>query len=444
VVPDPAAEAWRVLEQDASGEYEAAYSAAGAAIHKRKERFLRARGPRGLAPIQDPSAYAVASSIDLDLDASGWPRHVSEDEALAVTAGAMRIEAKSKTHARLVTIEQTADLARIVEAEEGGLEAEPEVDAEGFAKARRRADEGLVDGASYRMLLGDFASGDVKLRNRTMARLAALFRLRPEEAARAADSILRGGLADETTKRLIGALGGAGTPEAQQALSSVLGAEGASSETRGDAAAALGLTKDPTDDSKQALAEAARSSDPALASTAALGLGNLSKRMIEQGSGDPSDAIALLIERLQGAADDAERILYLDALGNTGDARALAAIEPYLAHAEAKVRAAAVAALRFLAGVDDKLAAALQDGAASVRGAAAGALAYRAITPMLSLVTRVLQADPDVGVRLELVAALQLRKRQEPGLASLLVWAAEHDSAAEVRSAAKDAIGSSK
>lgn len=443
VASDPPADAWRTIEQDGSGEYEAAYRATGPAIHKVKERFVRARGPRGLAPIEDPSTYRVASSIDFELDGSGWPRTASDDETLTVAAGTMRVEARTTTRARLVAIEQTAELAALADAERPRLEPEPEVDAEGFAAAKRRADEGLVDGASYRALLADLASGDVKQRNRTMARLAALLRLRPEEAAQAGDAIRRGRLGDEATKRLIGSLGGAATEQAQRALASVLAAEDASPETRSDAAAALGTTRSPTDDSLRSLANAARSADPAVASTATLGLGNLIKHMNEQGSGDPSDALALLIRRLESARDDGERILCLDGLGNSGDARALPAIEPFLGDGNTDVRAAAVAALRFQASVDDQVVAALQDPAAPVRRAAAGALAYRAITPVLPLVTLVLQHDPDVDTRLELVTALRLRKRHEPRLVELLAWAAEHDPAVEVRNAARSATGSS-
>jgi hypothetical protein len=444
VRPDPGAASWRATEQDATGEYEAAYRASGGAIHKVKERFVRARGPRGLAPIGDPEAYRVTSSIDFDLDASGWPRAASEDETLAVKAGAVRIEASSRTRAHLAAIEQAPDLARIAAAEQAALEPEPEVDAAGFAAAKRRADEGLVGGASYAALLGDLAAGDARLRNRAMARMAALFRLQPEGAAGAAGAILRGELGTSAARRVIGALGGAGTPEAQQALASVLDAEGAAPEARTDAAAALGMARQPTEHGKRALVRAAVAADRDLASTATLGLGNLARRMSEQGSGDPSDVIAMLIRRLQGAAGDAERILCLDALGNSGDPRALPAIAPYLAAAEVRIRAAAVEALRFMAGADGEVAAALQDPGPSVRRAAAGALAYRAITPLLPLVTLVLQHDPDVGTRLELVTALVLRRRQEPGLAPLVAWAAEHDPAAEVRSAARRAAGPSR
>jgi hypothetical protein len=446
VVPDPAAAAWRTTEQDASGEYEAAYSAAGDAIHKIKERFVRVRGPRGLGPVKDPSMVQIASSNDFALDASGWPRLASEDEKLTVTAGAMRVEATSRTTARLTAVVRhpaPAELTRLAAAERNALEPDPEADAAGFATARRHADEGLVDGASYRALLGDLAASNVKLRNRTMARMAALFRLHPDDAALAAASVLRGDLGAEPTKRVIGALGGAGTQDAQRALSSILDADRASSEMRDDAAAALGMTRSPSDDSLRALARAARSSDPALASTATLGLGNIVKRMNEQGSGDPSDALALLIDRLQRATDDTERILCLDALGNTGDPRALPAIEPFLADPRTDVRAAAAGALRFIASVDDKIVTALQDSAALVRRAAAGALSYRAITPMLSAVTLVLQHDPDATTRLALVTALRLRKRQEPALGGLLSWAAEHDPAVEVRNAAKGAAAPS-
>jgi hypothetical protein len=270
--------------------------------------------------------------------------------------------------------------------------------------------------------------------------MAALFRIRPEEAARAADSILRGALGGEPAKRLIGALGGAGTAQAQQALASVLGAESAASEARGDAAASLGLTKHPTAGSKQALLAASSSSEREISSTATLGLGNLTRRMNEE-AGDTSDAIAALIRGLEGAADDAQRILYLDALGNSGDARALSAIEPYLAHAEVRVRAAAVEALRFMAGVEQKIIVALGDLAAAVRRAAASTLAYRAITPLRSIVSLMLQKDPDVSTRLELVNALKLRKRQEPDLVELLAWSAANDPSADVKSSAKGAIG---
>ena len=74
-----------------------------------------------------------------------------------------------------------------------------------------------------------------------------------------------------------------------------------------------------------------------------------------------------------------------------------------------------------------------------MRCAAAGALSYQAITPMLSVVTVVLEHDPDLGTRLALVSAMRLRKRQEPSLAALLAWAAEHDPAPEVRRAATSA-----
>jgi hypothetical protein len=50
-----------------------------------------------------------------------------------------------------------------------------------------------------------------------------------------------------------------------------------------------------------------------------------------------------------------------------------------------------------------------------------------------------LEHDPDISTRLELVSALRLRKRQEPSLVALLTWAAEHDPAPEVRRAAKGA-----
>lgn len=108
----------------------------------------------------------------------------------------------------------------------------------------------------------------------------------------------------------MGALGSAGTPQAQQALASILGADTASREARIDAAVALGTTGQPLEASKRALVAASASTDPSLAGAATLGLGNLARNMTAQGTGDASDVIATLIQRLEAAADDADLLAW--------------------------------------------------------------------------------------------------------------------------------------
>jgi hypothetical protein len=92
--------------------------------------------------------------------------------------------------------------------------------------------------------------------------------------------------------------------------------------------------------------------------------------------------------------------------------------------------------------VDGDLAAAMVDPDVAVRRAAVGTLAFRSITPLLPAVTRVLQGDPDVTVRLSIVSAMALRRQQDPGVLSDLRWAAAHDTDPSVRQAAQGALSS--
>ncbi|MFT3774916.1 MAG: HEAT repeat domain-containing protein [Minicystis sp.] len=329
-------------------------------------------------------------------------------------------------------------------AEEGSLVPKPEADAEAFATAKRQADEGLVGGASHAALLQGFRADDVHARNTAMGKMAALLRLHPEEAAKTREAVLHGDLDLEGKQRLVGALGAAGTKEARGALASVLGSEDAPVAVRANAAASLGLSASPTSEDVEALVKGSSSADAEVANASTLGLGNLAKRMNEASSGDPADVIAKLVERIHAATTDEERALCLNALGNTGDARALPVIEEYLAATDTTLRATAVKALRFFAGdeADQALRMGLQNPSPQVQLAAAAALSFRAITPLLPTIEAIMKSDASEDLRLALVKSMWSRRKQDAGVMAVLTWTAAHDPSEKVRDAASKALAS--
>src|SRR5690606_10012395 len=132
------------------------------------------------------------------------------------------------------------------------------------------------------------------------------------------------------------------------ALVAVMRSTQAPLETRVLATAGLGLSEHPTAAAMKATTSAIGSTDGEQHSAGALALGN----QIREARGAQPDAadegLRALLAHLDGATTASEVILYLDALGNTGDERALPSISRYLAHEDPSIRAAANGALRFM------------------------------------------------------------------------------------------------
>lgn len=430
---------WQTVEQDVSGEYEAAYTRGEAGVHKVKTRYLRGRGAKGLVPRND-GEYAVQSSNELVVDDSGWPRSAAEDETLNIELGGSKVRAVNKATAKLITIERRLDLIGAMNDAE--VESEAVSEAAAFAGSRVQADRGLVGGRTFQVIAADFTSPDADARSHARARLSALMRLDPSAVGATEDAILHGGFDPLTKSRMAAALGSAGTPESQTALMAILETRGASVPARVDASAVLGLEEEPSPEAQASLRKAMGSSDKEVATTATLALGN-TVRTVNAAAGDSSDAVATLIALLQSAADDSQRILCLQALGNTGDARALAAIGPYLTSADTTLRAVATGALKFMVGAtaDAAIMAAFGDKEIEVRRAAVGTVAFRPIAAVLAALDHLLRTDPEEAIRLAIVNALNVRLHDDPSIADALGWAAANDASEKVRKLAKQVLG---
>ncbi|MFO0590387.1 MAG: HEAT repeat domain-containing protein [Polyangiaceae bacterium] len=430
---------WHVLEEDVTGQYRAAYHAEDATtIVKTKTAYVRTKGVGGLAPLRKDMRYGVDSATRFTLDASGWPSAVEEHETLDITAQGAHVTGTVATTAHLRNIESRPEQIGPFPA---GLESESETEATSIERSKKQADANLVGGRTLAQITKELGSAQSKQRNQAQGRLAALLRVDPSQAAGVAANVLHGEGDRNQKLHEIGALGDAGTPEAQRELAKLLRSE-ETGDLRMNAAIALGLSKGATEETADALAEAARSPDKKVAGTSILAEGNVVRTMNNAHSGDTGAALQGLVSGLAAASTDEERKVYLEALGNTGDPRAFDAIAPYLTDANAILRATATGALRFMtsSAADAALAKAFGDADLLVRKAAVHTLPFRPIAGVLAAVTGLLEIEPELGIRIEIVKGLSIQIAEDEDVTATVEWAAENDPSAQIRQQAQQIL----
>ena len=432
--------AWEAHEADVAGELVASYTRSGNEIEKLVTRYERIRTPNGLVtPSEIGGTYETRGGSHVELDASGWPSVDDENVTVTATFEAMKLAMTGKTDAHLVA--QGIDRTHVGSYDAARAGFDPDVDAlaEGAALAQRNADANLVAGATLPALIGDL-DGDVRGRSRAVAKMGALLRTSPEAVRDARHTLLAKGTPERTANALASALGKTGTPEAQDALADAMKSADTAASTKNEAAISLGLTEKPTTEAKDALAKGAKSADPELAETSSLALGNLARAA--QGTPDGDDAVAMLLARLEASTSPAEKALALDALGNSGDPRAVDAILASVGDASSVVRGAAIRALRFVK--DERAVNALVAGAldpdASVRMGALAAIGQQSVGPFLQVLGHVVTNDADVNVRLLAVRVLARSVNLGGDIESVLATVAAKDADEKVRDAAAQAL----
>lgn len=409
--------AWRSVERDGTGAFDAEYTRAGGAIHKSKLRYVSQNGGSAIPGMDDLS---VQGSVDFTLDQNRWPRTMKEQESAKVTAGALVLTISKSASAKLVRVEQQPALVGSLAASD--LVSDTAMDAEARAIAKLQADKNLVNGRSFAEIAAGLRASETKTRDLAQGRLAALIRLDPS-AAKAARAEVRARDVDVNAQhRLVGALGAAGTKEAQHELVAMLDPQERASSPQLHVIMALALTKAPTAETAVAIKDAMASREATMVSAAVLASGAVVRAMIQSGSGDPTEALELLLDKLARAAEASEKALYLEALGNTGHARALAAIQPFLSDADTRLRASAARGMRFMEGsaADEAVIAALSDPELEVQQAAAHALQHRPMSaPVLAAIEGRLGANVDKSVRAAMVKGLKARERE-------IAWMRDH------------------
>ncbi len=443
LVDGGAAESWNVTEIDEAGQFVAGYRRDGAGVTKNKLRYELVRGSQGLVPVSTVGKYDCVGGSKLTLDvASGWPATVDEDLVTTATFQGGQLAMKALTKARLLSSSEAREHIGSFEAAMATFDPDTDALGEDMELARKNADEGLVKGATLTDLRGDYeAAKDSKGRTRAVARLGALLRTQPEAIKEARAALLAPNTKEATAKAIASALGSANSPEAQRALADALKSDAVPPAVKNDAAISLGLSEKPSPEGRAALKVASTSKEPDVAATATLALGSAANNMQKSGE-DPKDIVADLLARLDAATDAAEKVLVLDALGNSADARALPAIKARVAEPESSVRAAAVGALRFQKEetVDAILSAVVTDPDVMVRKAALMAMAQRNVVPLLAGYDRVIKTEPQADLRKSAIRVLARSVDAAAEVATLLVWSSQNDPDESVKQAATEAL----
>jgi HEAT repeat protein len=460
---------WTQDEVDATGEYQARYQLAvdGTRCDKSRLRYTRVAAVQGLLPIESLGGVGGELHVTYTLartdDEAARVEALQGTDTLTVDAGPgmPRISSESQTALRLLRTAPAGDLTEALQRAEGpgyepSLLGVSDVDPD----SARRADERTVQGARFEDLLAALRGlppgDDGQERASLHMRLSALMRL-DAKAARKAQQVIAQGAELPLARTLVGALGGAGTGPAQEALVQVGESTSLSAEVRMNAVAALGLADQPEEASAVALQRLARDPDADVRSTALLAMGNAALAQRRQGqAGEAEQAIDEILARLQAAQTEDEQTLCLEALGNSGDARALPALQSALRAPSVAVRKAATHALRFIpsdgssGSVDQILTEVLlHDGAAEVRKAALFAVSFRSLLLYLPALQRLVLSDGDAEVRRETVYLLgkalgSAGTQIAPGVLSTLRQVAERDKDPNVRQAAQDLIAPGK
>ena len=199
----------------------------------------------------------------------------------------------------------------------------------------------------------------MKARADARKRLSALAEIDASAPARIADTIRKSPGDAQLVSLVAGALASSHAAEATDALGSLL-QDDLPPSARDAVLMNLALAKAPTPESAAALEDQL---DGAQRSTAALALGAEAGQLGDDGAG--GNAVDTLIERYDDATTIADKLLYLDALANTGSHRVLPIMQDAIHQGQSYDLACAGAfGLRRIPGddVDDLLAALIQNG----------------------------------------------------------------------------------
>lgn len=422
--------AWKTVEHDSTGDYDASYTRDGKTVHKVKVAYLPKAGAPGPTAIPGFDKLTIDASSDYTLDAHHWPRTVKEHESAMAASGQLVVRSEKASTLSLVRVEKRPAL--IGSMEKADLVSEGVMDQKARALAKIQADKGLVGERTFAQLTMELGAEDAKVHNPAILAMAALIRLDKAAAESARAEMVNGNMDVRAKKRLAAALGAGGTPEAQRALVSLIDPSLAKKTPVIDAIVALALTKAPTDETGRGLLGFMGSEDAGIVSTATLATGAVIRSMTKSAAGDTGPLLDALIDRLSRASTTQDKELGLSALGNTGHPRALSAIEPYLRSEDVSLRAAAVHGMRFMEGdvANRAVIAGLSDAENEVQKAAADTLRYRPIEPVLPAVDAWLANGPEKTARAVAVRGLKAQKKQ-------LAWVVDHGTGEQTRRIAR-------
>ena len=398
--PPAGADRWTALESDGTGIFEARYERLGAGFERHKRAYVQVFG-EGVTPAE----VRVGGRMSGRFDAGGELEHLRSEDRLvsALGEGLPEVTARLSLSLRLLGSE-VADVGALAARLDAARPAALVPEAAGAA-AQRQLDEDLLLGAGYPEIVAELTEGlaasDRETRahaaSRAVRRLGAAVRLDAQVAEQIAARALDPATPVAEVDALAGGLASANTPGATQALQRLLESERV--EVRDHAAVALALTDAVSPETVAALAEAAHDPDEGVRTSALLAMGAAGRHVGSPGA--EVDPVGELLSRFEASRDPGERLLLLEALANSGDARLLELCTRILESADAYLWTAAVFGLRFVKaeGADALLVRLLAHPLAELRLAAVQAVGFRDLAAWRAPLLERLRVEEDQRVK---------------------------------------------
>ncbi len=441
---NPESPSWTAQERDSAGEYLAVYVMPQPdRILKRKLKYLYIDGMAGVA----------ANSVRVAIDESSMTFSMAPNGVVQAVDGTsrMRIELPSGQADQLATVTEIhIGNRRSVQAPEliGSLARSlPNVISSAIvthkpdpAEVQAQADNRLLEGHTTELLLAEALAkqtADTDL----SARLAALFRRRPEAASAAVALLAKNG----PQQRVTNALADAGSSTALAALATIARNSSFDQSLRVDAIIAFVQMQHPSLEAMRIPAGLMADSNAAIQSAARMMSGTMARVGRPEYPADADAIDASLLALYRGARDTGEKVDVLRALGNSAGPSVVPVIVEALGDSHASVRAAAARALRLAPGsdVDRPLANVMtSDSDPAVRADAIFAARFRRPLPA-PLVDALLHdaiSDSTDYVRSDAVAVLRQNPEASPDIAETLGRIADRDTSPGIRRQASEAL----
>jgi|GEM_PF-4925968 len=276
-------------------------------------------------------------------------------------------------------------------------------------------------------------------RAKLFLKFKALFLLHPEACRDASALLATSKGPHETTFQLVaGALVSAGTPEAQHALVAAIDATSDRLPHQRTLSSLLGTVSKPTPDSESLLRSLVKGhAQDEVRDTARLALGNVARSLQGQ---EPQRAERLVQDSIafaQSASSPQERVVALQALGNTGAPQSLDVLARTVKEPDATLRQTGASALRFIESDEAErmlLELATRDASDRVRGEAVSALSFRTLSPQtVAELRQQVRKDPSESVRQLLVKVLADEAPRYADITLTLEEVSRNDASASVR-----------
>ncbi|MFL6277755.1 MAG: HEAT repeat domain-containing protein [Blastocatellia bacterium] len=270
----------------------------------------------------------------------------------------------------------------------------------------------------------------------------ALVYIEPEQSAAMGRALATADPQSAKMRVLAGALGIVAHAAAQAALVSAMRARPNDWLAQSLLIPTLGAVGEPTPLAEEALRELAfNSPKPDIAATAQLALGAVARNLAGKSPERAAKIVEEVIKRIDASASEEATRQMLFVLGNAGVPQALPALTRFAASPSPALRAAAVMALRFIAGdqTNGLLIHALADPEETVKVEAAAALGFREMNAgLFKAQKQAFERDQSVNVRQALLNNLWKAHETFPEARQLVKQAATGDRSEDIRKAAAD------